>query len=206
LSEAIEETKNETQANKIRLRAKMDRWREQLKEVKAGLEYIDRTLVPKLEKTLSLKIKNAELVQVAMFQPSTKNLFLELEIHYKNEGNNPLSDHDFQDLIALSEIAQVIALLGDAAVDMGVLYQLWRPDPSDVGIITQEKSEIVSNEHMAELCDRWKLYEHRIHFDPEVPSKAEIEHDKGTLVETIFGIIQMEHGFNKVIDNIKHLL
>jgi dsRNA-specific ribonuclease len=184
----------------------MDRWREQLKEVKAGLEYIDRTLVPKLEKTLSLKIKNAELVQVAMFQPSTKNLFLELEIHYKNEGNNPLSDHDFQDLIALSEIAQVIALLGDAAVDMGVLYQLWRPDPSDVGIITQEKSEIVSNEHMAELCDRWKLYEHRIHFDPEVPSKAEIEHDKGTLVETIFGIIQMEHGFNKVIDNIKHLL
>lgn len=206
LLKAIEKERDESQANKTRLRTKIDRWREQLKEVQTGLEYINRNLIPKLERILSIKIKNVELMQVSMFQPSTKNLFLELETHYKNEGNNPLGDHDFPDLIALSEIAQIIALLGDAAIDMGVLYQLWRPDPSDVGHITQEKSEIVSNEHMADLCDQWKLYEHRIHFDSEVPSKAEIEHDKGTLVETIFGIIQMEHGFSKVIDNIKHLL
>jgi dsRNA-specific ribonuclease len=202
----IEKARDETPANKTRLRTKLDRWKEQLKEVQAGMEYINRTLVPKLEKILSVKIKNVELVQVAMFQPSTKNLFLELETHYKNIGSSPLVEHDFLDLIALSEIAQIIALLGDAAVDMGVLYNLWRPDPSDVGHITQKKSEIVSNEHMAKLCDKWNLYEHRIHFDPEVPSKAEIEHDKGTLVETVFGIIQMEHGFNKVIENIKHLL
>jgi len=206
LLEAIEQTGHETQSNKTRLLVKINRWREQLKEVQVGLKYIRSKLVPKLEKTLSVKIKNVELVQVAMFQPSTKNLFLELETHYKNEGNNPLGDHGFADMIALSEIAQVIALLGDAAIDMGVLYQLWRPDPSDVGHITQEKSEIVSNEHMASLCDRWGLYEHRIHFDPDVLSKAEIEHDKGTLVEAIFGIIQMEHGFSKVMENIKHLL
>jgi dsRNA-specific ribonuclease len=206
LLKAIEQTGNEIQTNKLRLHVKIDRWREQLTEVQAGLEYISRNLIPKLEKILNVKLKNMELVQVAMFQPSTKNIFLELETHYKNEGKNPLGNHGFADLVALSEIAQVIALLGDAVIDMGVLYQLWRPDPSDVGHITQEKSEIVSNVHMANLCDRWGLYEHRIHFDPEVPSRAEIEHDKGTLIEAIFGIIQMEYGFNKVIENIKHLL
>ncbi len=206
LLKAIELAGNEIQTNKLRLLAKIDRWREQLIEVQAGLEYISRNLIPKLEKILDVKIKNVELVQVAMFQPSTKNLFLELETHYRNEGKNPFDNHGFADLIALSEMAQIIALLGDAAIDMGVLYQLWRPDPSDVGHITQRKSEIVSNEHMADLCDRWGLYEHRIHFDPEVPGRAEIEHDKGTLVEAIFGIIQMEHGLSKVIENIKHLL
>ncbi|MFW9958740.1 MAG: ribonuclease III domain-containing protein [Candidatus Odinarchaeota archaeon] len=206
LLKAIDQTGKETQANKTRLHAKIDRWREQLKEVQIRLEYIRRQLIPKLEKILGIRIKNIEIVQIAMFQPSTKNLFLELDTHYKNERNNPLEDHEFADLIALSEIAQVIALLGDSVIDMGVLYQLWQPDPSDVGHITQEKSEIVSNVHMANLCDRWGLYEHRIHFDPDVPGKAEIEHDKGTLVEAIFGIIQMEHGFRKVMENIKHLL
>jgi dsRNA-specific ribonuclease len=206
LLKAIELARKETQPNKTRLHAKMDRWKVQLKEVLAGLEYINQSLVPKLERILNVKIKNVELLQVAMFQPSTKNLFLELETHYKNEGKDPLGNHGFADLIALSEVAQVIALLGDAVIDMGVLYQLWQPDPSDVGSITQEKSEIVSNEHMADLCDHWGLYEHRIHFDPEVPSKAEIEHDKGTLIEAIFGIIQMENGFSKVMENINHLL
>ncbi len=75
-----------------------------------------------------------------------------------------------------------------------------------MGHLTQEKSEIVSNEHMAEVCDRWGLYEHRIHLDSEVPSREEIEHDKGTLVEAIYGIIQMEYGFDRVLDNIKYLL
>ncbi|MCK5390388.1 MAG: hypothetical protein KAJ36_07850, partial [Candidatus Thorarchaeota archaeon] len=63
-----------------------------------------------------------------------------------------------------------------------------------------------SNEHMANLCDRWGLYKHRIHFDPETPSKGEILHDKGTLVEAIYGIVQMEHGFKQVLKNIGHLL
>lgn len=206
LLEAIEQIRNETPSNKSRLLTKSERWRTQIENIKAGLEYIDMHLATKLEKILNLRIKNLELLQVAMFQPSTKNLFLELETHYNKEGKNPLSEHGFADLIALSEIALVMALLGDAAIAMGVLYQLWRPDPSDVGHLTKRKSEIVSNEHMAEVCDRWGLYEHRIHLDTEVPSRAEIEHDKGTLVEVIYGIIQMEHGFGKVISNIKHLL
>jgi dsRNA-specific ribonuclease len=206
LLEVIEKTSAETAQNKLRLHAKFERWKNQIEEMRKGLNYINSSLIPKMEKILNLRIKNKELIQAAMFQPSTKNLFLELETHYRNEEINPLDDHGFADLIALSEIAQVIALIGDAAIAMGVLYQLWKPDPSDVGHLTQEKSEIVSNEHIAGLCDRWGLYEHRIHFDTGTQSKAEIEHDKGTLVEAIFGIIQMEHGFSKVMKNIKYLL
>jgi dsRNA-specific ribonuclease len=206
LLKAIDKTSDETTENKLRLHAKFERWRKQIESMQEGLEYINSNLIPKMEKVLNLRIKHRELIQAAMFQPSTKNLFLELETHYENERMDPLGEHGFADLIALSEVAQVIALIGDAAIDMGVLCQLWRPDPSNVGKLTQEKSKIVSNEHMADLCDRWGLYEHRIHFDVGVQSATEIEHDKGTLVEAVFGIIQMEYGFNKVMKNIKHLL
>ena len=169
-----------------------------------GIHYIKKKLAPRLEKELDLKIRNKESLLTAMFQPSTKNLFLELEIQYRGK-KNPFDDNSFDDLVSLSENAKRIALLGDAAISMAVIYHLWQSE-DDVGKLTQDKSSIVSNESMANLCDKWGLYTHRIHFDPETPSEGEIQHDKGTLVEAIYGIVQMEHGFEHVLSNINHLL
>ncbi|MGY5860183.1 MAG: ribonuclease III domain-containing protein [Candidatus Thorarchaeota archaeon] len=204
LSKTIEWTKKQTPENKTRLLGKVDRWQEQIQEVNDGIHYIKKKLAPKLEKALDLKIRNKESLLTAMFQPSTKNLFLELEIQYRGK-KNPFDDNSFEDLVSLSEIAKRFALLGDAAISMAVIYHLWHMD-DDVGKLTQDKSSIVSNENMVALCDRWGLYEHRIHFDPEIPSKGEILHDKGTLVEAIYGIIQIERGFEHVLKNINHLL
>lgn len=201
LLSAIEKTESNTPENKTRLLNKIERWKTQIEEITDRIQYIRNDLTPELEKRLGVKIRNKEFLIAAMFQPSTKNLFLEIEAEYRGESN-PLGKDGFDHLISLSEAAKVIALLGDAAISMAVLYHLWQPSIVDVGRLTQDKSDVVSNENMANLCDRWGLYEHRIHFDPEVPSKSEIEHDKGTLVEAIFGIIQMEYGFEKVMKNI----
>jgi ribonuclease-3 len=72
--------------------------------------------------------------------------------------------------------------------------------------MTQRRAEVVSNEHMARVCDKWGLYKHRIHFDPPTETKAEIEHNKGTLLEAIYGIIYVEHGFEKVKELINKLV
>jgi ribonuclease-3 len=204
LSRILERTISQTPDNKTRLLGKVDRWQEQIHEVNEKIDYIKKKLAPKLERAFDLRIRNKEALLAAMFQPSTKNLFLELEIEYRGK-KNPFDDSSFDDLVSLSENAKRFALLGDAAISMAVIYYLWQTD-DDVGTLTQDKSGIVSNEHMADLCDRWGLYEHRIHFDPETPSKGEIQHDKGTLVEAIYGLIQMEHGFEHVLKNIDHLL
>jgi len=204
LSKTIERTKTQTPENQTRLLGKVDRWQEQIHEVNEGIKYIKKKLAPKLEKALDLKIRNKESLITALFQPSTKNLFLELEIQYRGK-NNPFDDNSFDDLVYISEIAKRFALLGDAAISMAVIYHLWQMR-DDVGKLTRNKSSIVSNEHMADLCDRWGLYKHRIHFDPEIPSQGEIEHDKGTLVEAVYGIIQIDHGFDNVLRNINHLL
>jgi ribonuclease-3 len=59
---------------------------------------------------------------------------------------------------------------------------------------------------MAELCDNWGLYELRIHFDPHAVSKSEMEHDKGTLLEAIYGIVYIEHGLEKIKELVRYLV
>ena len=201
----LEKTKEKTPSNNTRLLGKVERWEEQIREINERIQYINASIIPRLENKLGFNLQNKEAFLAAMFQPSTKNLFLELEVQYQRK-KGPFDDDGFYELISLSETAKNFALLGDAAISMAVIYHLWNTDAENVGELTQDKSTIVSNEHMAEICDEWGLYDNRIHFDPETPSKGEILHDKGTLVEAIFGIIQMEQGFEHVLKNIDHLL
>ena len=147
LTQVIERTRRQAPENKTRLLGKAERWLEQLDEVNDRIRYIKKTLTPKLEKIFDLKIRNKEILQAAMFQPSTKNLFLELDIQYRGK-NNPFDDGGFEDLISLSESAKRFALLGDAAISMAVIYHLWQTVSEDVGQLTQDKSSIVSNEQV----------------------------------------------------------
>lgn len=206
LFEAVQTTQSETPESNTRLLAKIERWLHDISSIQESLKRIREDLVPELERTLGISFENTELLQVAMFQPSTKNIFLELETQYRRSKNNPLDSEDFEEMINLSEMAKVLALVGDAVISSAVLQHLWEPHLGDAGKITQRKAEIVSNEHMAVLCDIWDLYSYRIHFDPDTPSKSEIEHDKGTLLEAVYGIIYIEHEYKSVVKHVIHLI
>ncbi len=189
-----------TPSNSTRMQRKTKKWSRQLAGIVDSLIKIRTELKPQLEKILGISISNQELLQVAMFQPSTKNLFSELEVQLSLDKRSPLDKEVYEVLSSLSEIAQSLALVGDAAISMAVLHHIWQPKATDVGTLTQRRADIVSNEHLAKVSDSWDLYAHRIHFDPASPSKSEMDHDKGTLVEAIFGIVYIEHGFKKVRD------
>jgi dsRNA-specific ribonuclease len=206
LTRAVLVTQRDTPKNNTKLLTKLEKWLVDLASVQEGLKRVREILVPYLEKTLETHFENTELFQLAMFQPSTKNLFSELETQYRGCENTPLDNNSFEELINLSEMAQVLALIGDAVVSSAVLQHLWKPHVGDAGKITQRKAEIVSNEHMAKLCDKWGLYKYRIHFDPDTPSKLEENHDKGTLVEAVYGIIYIEHEYRRVLKLVTHLI
>ncbi len=207
LVKTVKTTRRETPTTNRRLLNKLDRWLHDIKHIQDSLRRIEEDLIPKLEDILNVKFQNKEMVLVAMFQPSTKNVFLELETHYRRSDDNPLGQDGFAEMINLSEMAQVFALVGDAVISSAVLQHLWEPHLGDAGKITQKKAKIVSNTHMATLCDEWNLYEYRIHFDPGTPSKSEIDHDKGTLLEAIYGIIYIEVGkFRRIIELVSHLI
>ena len=194
----VRDVEASTPTQNTRMIRKTKKWGQQLSDVIESLVEIRTNLKPQLEKALGVSIKNKELLQVAMFQPSTKNLFNEIQVQLSMDKRSPLDKEDYEVLVSLSEIAQSLALVGDAAISIAVLHHIWQPKATDVGTLTQRRADIVSNEHLAKVCDSWGLYEQRIHFDPASPSKSEMNHDKGTLVEAICGIVYIEHGFNKV--------
>ena len=177
----------------------MNRWTTQLTSILSLVDQVKDSLRPKLERILGVSLHKNELLLVAMFQPSTKNLFLEMIDEF------PSKQEELKHLVALSEMAEALALVGDAALSLAVLHTIWQSNSVDVGVLTQKRSDIVSNEHMTELCDSWGLYEHRIHFDPHAVSKSEMEHDKGTLLEAIYGIVYIEHGLKKIKELIRYL-
>ena len=182
-----------------RLRGKMKRWVTQLTSILSLVDRVKDSLRPQLEEVLEVSLHKNELLLVAMFQPSTKNLFLEMIDEF------PSMQEELEHLVALSEMAEALALVGDAAISLAALHHIWQPKAVDVGALTQKRSDIVNNEHMAELCDNWGLYEHRIHFDPHAVSKSEMEHDKGTLLEAIYGIVYIEHGLGKIKELLRYL-
>ncbi|MHA2046220.1 MAG: ribonuclease III domain-containing protein [Candidatus Thorarchaeota archaeon] len=189
LTKTVQMTRDNTPKTNTRLHHKLDRWEEDIGDIQDSIKRIENELVPRLEKILDIKFRNSELFLVAMFQP-----------------NDPLGQDGFAEMINLSEMSKVLALIGDAVISSAVLQHLWEPHLGDAGKITQKKAEIVSNNHMAKLCDEWKLYEYRIHFDPNTPSKSEMNHDKGTLLEAVYGIIYIEYQYKMIHRLVSHLI
>lgn len=206
LRKRVEQDVTEVPERNTRTRTKMSKWLEQLDYVIQRVSYAEEVLSPKLEGIFEFDLNEKGLFTVSLFQPSTKNLFLELETHYCDRETVHEECHSLPDMVALSETAKMLALLGDATIDMAILHHIWKPRASDVGYLTEKRSGLVSNEHLSKKCDEWDLYENRIHFDPPTPTKSEMEHIKGTLVEAFYGVIYIEMGFRKVLEMVVHLI
>ncbi len=206
IRERVVQDSKSTPNNNLRTLSKMQRWIQSIDYIAERVTYAEEVLAPRLEGLFNFELNEKGLFTVGLFQPSTKNLFLELETHYCESEKTVDECETLPDLVALSETAKILALLGDAAIDMAVLHHIWKPKASDVGSLTETRSGLVSNEHLSLKCDEWGLYENRIHFDPPTPTKSEMEHIKGTLVEALFGVIYIEMGFRRVLEMVKHLI
>lgn len=202
----VEKSINNTPSNKTRALQKFRRWGKELNALAKGVTFAEETIAVNLSRLFRIAMNDRGLLSISLFQPSTKNLFLELKIHYCNGVTDKIDRTMLNNLAALSEMAKVLALVGDAVIDLAVLHQLWKPSVADVESLTQDRSDIVSNEHLAMKCDEFELYDNRIHFDPPTTSKSEMEHIKGTLVEALYGVIYIEYGFDKVKETIKHII
>ena len=121
LADAVKREIDVTPSKNKRALRKLKRWDFQLDNIMNQIERIESDLAPYLESILGIPLQNSELLLVALFQPSTKNLFLEIKTHYLAGGHNPLNEKAFKDLVALSDNAQVFALVGDAAISLAVI-------------------------------------------------------------------------------------
>ncbi len=123
------------------------------------------------------------------------------------EIDNPIRDSDLVLLSSSGETSKVLALLGDAALDLAIVETHWETSVDRVGDLTRKRSEFVKNENLAKICDHLKLYDYRLRKlkAQEKSQIKEIIHLKGTLVEAIIGIIYMENDQRELIRIIPYL-
>ncbi|MDD1671584.1 MAG: hypothetical protein LUO82_01110 [Methanomicrobiales archaeon] len=187
-------------------REKFTRWGENLQELRRKIADIREQVLPLLERDLGNSLVSGEILFLALFQPSTRNLFSEIEVHLQRGGTCALTPLELGELALLPESAKTLAWVGDAALSLAVLNQIWVPSITRVGELTEKRKEYVQNTNLARLCDRWELYEHRLHLDPPSDpttlTRETVDHLKGTLVEAIFGILFLAGGVTAVADAI----
>jgi dsRNA-specific ribonuclease len=183
--------------NRIHDRGKADRWLGMLDYITSAIVAVRSGVIPTIEADIGYPLTHSDLVVLAMFQPSTRNLFVEIEVHFRGTGDCTLSTEELEQMAGLSDAAATLAWIGDAALKIGVLPEIWTPDIRKAGSLTIERQRYESNANMARLSDRWDLYRHCIRFGNEEP-EVDRDHLKGTLVESVIGIIFLEGGLKRV--------
>jgi len=170
-------------------------------------ELIQKLIRPKIEESFGVKIKNPNLISIALFTPSTKNTFIAIGNYIQNNHPDLYHKDRFDFMARFGDIAQGLATLGDAALKLAVTHILWNDGIIDKGKITKAKERIEQNSNLAVYCDHLHLYENRIYVESKYfdPKPRTIEHIKATLVEALLGIYYLEKGLQDSLILIKSL-
>ncbi|MHA1891353.1 MAG: ribonuclease III domain-containing protein [Promethearchaeota archaeon] len=197
--ESIKESFDPTHTAKIK---KVQGLINELLNIKERIVRIKNHMIPRLEEKFRLEFKTPELVYLAFLRPSLRNIFSNISSYYANRESSPLKQSEFDELVALGNTGDVLALIGDSAIKLAIVETLWDSSCRTVGQLTGIKATIESNRNMAKFCDELGLYNHIL--DKNEPTKQAakektILHEKGTLVEAIYGIIYLEFGFEELM-------
>ncbi len=194
----IQNEKNNIPDDHTSKHGKLQGYLNELNHLLERMEKIEKIMIPKLENLFRLKFTTPELIMFALSRPSIRNIFEDLNKHFKNDSNPPLNEEKLIELASSGDAAEVLALLGDAALDLAIVQLLWDSSLSKTGNLTIKRQEVVSNQNLAKSCDEWGLYScqlNRLKVTIEEDTKQEtIIHEKATLIESILGVIYLEFG------------
>ncbi len=203
LYKTLQQEKDELPEDHISKHKTLQGFLDQLSHVLDKMNRIQKELIPKLEEIFNLEFRTPELVMLSLCRPSIRNIYKDMEMHFNYQKNNPLKLDDYKELASSGDAADVLALIGDAVLDLSVVQTLWDSSLATAGKLSKKREEIVANDNLAKFCDEWNLYEFRLnrtHDPSEKNAKPKtIQHEKGTLVEAIYGVIYLEFGFEELI-------
>ena len=203
LQQYILKEKNAIPEDHTNKHAKRQRYLDELRHLLERMEKIEKILIPKLEAIFRLKFTTPELIMLALSNTSIRNIFEDLNVHFTNDSNRPLKEEELTELASSGDAAKVLALIGDAALDLAIIQLLWDSSLSTTGKLTEKRKEVASNNNLAKYCDLWGLYGSQLNrfraIEPEDTKLETINHEKGTLVESILGVIYLEFGLEVLL-------
>ncbi len=194
----------ETPTEKINERKKLKNWYDEIISISQKMENIKEKKIKDIESEFQCEFKTPELVVLTLIQPSACKIFRELKMYFNRKNIASISNEVFNDFIHMGDAMKVLALIGDAVINLALIQTLWDPDISKVGDLSVKRAKLVSNKNLGKICDNLKLYEYRIHKDPPAPEITEKKMNsiKGTIIEALFGVIYIENGLEAIISSI----
>jgi len=203
LKDYIEREKINVPIDHTKKRATLSGFLVELNHILEQMEKIKKIIIPKLENLFRLTFPTPEMVMFALARPSIRNIFEDLSTHFKEDANRPLSEEELIELASSGDAAVVLALIGDAALDLAIVQILWDSSLSKTGELTTKRKKVASNKNLAIYCEEWGLYScrlNRLQANPMDNAKNEtLEHVKGTLVESIMGVVYLEFGLKELL-------
>ena len=182
---------------------KRENYLAELNHLLERMEKIEKILIPKLEGIFRLKFTTPELIMFALSNTSIRNIFEDLNTLFIYDPNRPLKKEELIELASSGDAAKVLALIGDAALDLAIVQLLWDSSLSTTGKLTEKRKEVASNLNLAKYCDEWGLFGCQLNrfraIEHEDTKPETIIHDKGTLVESILGVIYLEFGLEVLL-------
>jgi len=175
---------------------------DELKHLLQKMQKISEKLIPDLEKRFRLSFPVPEMIIIALSRPSIRNEFENIQTFFECKETSLLNEDEYRELAATGDAGNVLALIGDAVLDLVVVESLWDSSISTVGKLTVKRKDLVSNQNLAKVCDEWGLFDYRLH-KLKQPTKHQskpgtVDHEKATLVEAIYGVVYLEFGFEKL--------
>jgi len=208
LRDYIQRDKETIPVDHTNKRARHQGFLDELNHLIQQMEKIEKILIPKLEKFFRLEFPTPELIMFALSRPSIRTIFDNLKNFFANDPNRPLNDDELFELASSGDAAEVLALIGDAALDLAIAQLFWDSALSNTGKITNMKKVIASNSNLAKFCDEWNLCGCRLNrfgaVSTEDVKPKTIIHEKGTLVESILGVIYLEFGYDVLKDIVSY--
>ena len=203
LKKYVEIERNDVPVDHTKKYATLSGFLVELNHILEQMEKIKKIIIPKLEDLFRLTFPTPELVMFALARPSIRNIFEDLNTHFKGDGDRPLSEEELIELASSGDSAVVLALIGDAALDLAIVQILWDSSLSKTGELTTKRKKVASNKNLAIYCEEWGLYScrlDRLKANPMDDTKIEtLEHVKGTLVESIMGVVYIEFGLKELL-------
>jgi ribonuclease-3 len=203
LKNYIEREKNDVPVDHTKKRATLSGFLVELNHILEQMEKIKKIIIPKLENLFRLTFPTPEMVMFALARPSIRNIFEDLNTHFKDDGDRPLNEEELTELASSGDAAVVLALIGDAALDLAIVQILWDSSLSKTGELTTKRKKVASNKNLAIYCEEWGLYScrlNRLKANPMDDTKIEtLEHVKGTLVESIMGVVYIDFGLKELL-------
>ncbi len=203
LKKYVEIERNDVPVDHTKKYATLSGFLVELNHILEQMEKIKKIIIPKLEDLFRLTFPTPELVMFALARPSIRNIFEDLSTHFKDDANRPLREEELIELASSGDAAVVLALIGDAALDLAIVQILWDSSLSTTGELTTKRKNVASNKNLAIYCEEWGLYScrlNRLKANPiEDPKIETLEHIKGTLVESILGVVYIEFGLKELL-------